>query len=131
MAARRCRRLDPDLIERCYIVHDLHEGAVGDATRAMKRLVPGIEELERVHYLRLREQLGLPGPDHPVWHVVKWVDSNVCFNEIAQMWQEDVPDAELHYLVGDPALPIRYEFLEPETLTQDLCTALSRFLKIT
>lgn len=123
--------LGPELVEQCYLVHDLHEGAVGDATRALKHLVPGIEALERVHYLRLRAQLGLPGPDHAVWQIVKWVDSAVCFNEIAQMWQEAVPEAELYYLAGDPALPIRYEFLEPETLTQDLCAALSRFWKIT
>lgn len=127
----KCPRLDPELVERCYLMHDLHEGAVGDATRAMKRLVPGIEELERVHYLRLREQLGLPGPDHPVWQVVKWVDGNVCFNEIAQMWQEDVPERDLYHLVGNLDLPIRYEFLEPEGLTQDLCSALSRFWNIT
>ena len=124
-------RMTPELVERCYLMHDLHEGAVGDATRALKHLVPDIEDLERVHYLRLREQLKLPYYDHAVWQVVKWVDSAVCFNEIAQMWQEDVPEAELYYLAGDPALPIRYEFIEPETLTQDLCSALSRFWKIT
>lgn len=117
--------IEPDLAAQAWASHDLHEGIVHDATRAMKRMVPGIGELEEIHCWPLRQRLGLPGPEHPVWKLVKWVDTNICFNEIAQLWQEPVPEEELYYLVGDPDLPIRLDFLTPDVCWPLLCEALT------
>lgn len=118
--------IDPDLAERAFASHDLHEGLTKDATRGMKRLNPAIESIEVVHYTRLRKVLGLPGPDHPVWALVKWVDNRMCFNEIAQIWGEEVPDNELYFLAADPDLPIRLEFRDSQTGYAKLAATLER-----
>lgn len=118
--------IDPLLAERAFLAHDLHEGVTNDATRGMKHLNPMIEEIERTHYTRLRARLGLPGPGHRVWALQKWVDKKMCLNEIAQMWEEPIPLAESHFLVGDPELPIELRFLSPQEGAENLINALER-----
>jgi len=73
------------------LFHDAHEAYSGDLPTPHKAMVRGLAQFEEGYELVVREALGLPGPDDPVWDRVAKFDSQILHRELAVLRSENLP----------------------------------------
>lgn len=101
------------------LFHDAHEAYSGDLPTPHKSMVPGLAKFENGYEVRVREALGLPGPEDPVWADVARYDSMILHRELSVLRAENLPqwfDAEIEALVPSNLVPIGLDWRDARAM---------------
>lgn len=102
------------------LFHDAHEAYSGDIPTPHKAMVRGILEFENGYELRVREALGLPSPEDPVWERVARYDAMILHRELRTLrdpkrlpfWYDPNMDAQ----ISEQVQPVGLEWREARAL---------------
>lgn len=67
------------------LMHDAHEAYMGDIASPQKKMIEGAAPFERAMEAVVREALGLPTPEDPVWERVRTFDILMLHREVATL----------------------------------------------
>jgi len=110
---------EDELTQICALFHDAHETYSGDLPTPHKAMVRGLAQFEEGYELRVREALGLPGPEDPVWERVAQYDAQILHRELAVMRRENLPqwfDPNMERNTPGSILPVGFEWQEARAL---------------
>lgn len=111
---------EPEEVVVAALFHDAHEAYSGDIPTPHKRMLAGLAEFENGYETVVREALGLPGPDDPVWARVAKYDSQILHRELRTFRRADLLpswfDPNIERNVPGALLPVGFEWREARAM---------------